>query len=468
MLTTSAAFYFLATFYYRRKILTSIKLKINILLIFFFANLPSALFPQVSDTLFFSGEYSVKVDSIKIEGNAVTKPDVILRELTFGPGDFVTPKIISYNVDRVYSLGIFTRVNLIPYRYNKTNIVLIKVEESWYIYPLPFVEFQDRDWKKISYGLNILVRNFRGENETVRATAALGYDPKLMLYYDHPYFIRSQSIYFTAGLNYQNAKNKSSLANQLYGGDFNQKFITGSVDLGKRFGLFNKLDLYVGYNYVESPVYIKGISASDGRIDRQFSLGASYQFDTRDLAQFPGTGTYLYANLQLNGFGMNNISYQIANLDIRKYFTLWNSLISKFRFATRMTFGRLVPYYDFSYFGYNERIRGYFTHEMEGNNSYFGSAELNYPIIKDLNISFDFLPVIPRSLLTYRFAMYVELFTDTGVTTLWGQPLSIKNFNTGYGTGIVFLILPYSQLRTEIAFNEFGQSQFILGLGTSF
>ncbi len=442
-----------------------IKYLLTILLVSFFSNI---LLSKSIDTTYYSGNYSIKIDTIKIVGNVITDPNVITRELTFSTGDTVTTKIIDYNLNRVYSLGIFTHVEMIPFNYTGKNILTIFVEESWYIYPIPFVEFQDRDWQKISYGLNVMIRNFRGENETLRATAAFGYDPKFIIYYDRPYLIKKQSIYLTLELAYQNAKNKSSFAQNIIGGDFNQKFITVSIDLGKRFNLFNRFDLFFSYDYVENPVFIKGISASNGRIDRQVSIGASYTFDTRDLFQFPSTGTYAFTSFQLTGLGMDDINYQVANLDFRKYFLLWDGLRLKWRFATRLTFGKLVPFYDFSFFGYQERIRGYFTTEMEGNDSYFSSLEMNYPIIKDINIDFDFLPLIPKSLVSYRFAMYLELFTDTGATRLWGQQLGIKNFYTGYGTGLIFLVLPYSQLRTEFAFNEYGHSQFILGLGLSF
>ncbi len=425
-------------------------------------------FCRSMDTVYYHGNYAIKIDSIQIEGNKITDPDVITRELTFGVGDTLTPKIAEYNSNRIYSLGIFTWVSLIPYRVGNENFLLIFVSESWYIYPIPFLEFQDKDWKKISYGLDFVVRNFRGENETLRAIAAFGYDPKLILEYNRPYIIRSQEIYLDMEVYYQNAKNKSENAFNLYGKDFNQKFIGGYIDLGKRFNLFNRFDLQVGYDYVENPVFIKGISASNNRIDRQYSLGASYSYDTRDLTQFPAVGTYANASYFFEGLGLNDINYQIANIDLRKYFVIGDDLRFKFRLATRMTFGKLVPYYNYSYFGYDERIRGYFNKEMEGNNLYFGSVEFNYPLIKDLNINFDFVPIIPKSLLTYRFAVYAELFSDTGTVTNWGQPLSIRHLYSGYGTGLIFLVLPYNLLRLEYAFNDLGQPQFILGLGLSF
>ncbi|MDR3626208.1 MAG: BamA/TamA family outer membrane protein [Ignavibacteriaceae bacterium] len=435
-----------------------------ILLLFTAAN----SFSQVSDSLLYTGKYSIKVDSIKLVGNKITVPDVVMRELTFSPGDTVNPKTLEYNSNRVFSLGIFTVVNFIPYRMNNCNYVLIYVEESWYIYPIPFVDLQDKDWQKISYGVNLMLRNFRGQNETLKATAEFGYDPKFMIYYNRPYFVREQDIDLTVQLYYQNAINKSTIAKELYGGDFNQKFINGSIDFGKRLNLFNRIDLSVGYDYVDNPVYIKGVSASNGRIDRQISTGLSYTYDTRDLAQFPGRGAYGFANLQFSGLGIDNIDYQAFNIDLRKYFELDSGLRFKCRVASRMTFGRLVPYYDYSYFGYGERIRGYYNTEMEGNSYYIGSVELNYPIIKDVEIGFNFVPVIPKSLLTYRFAMYAELFTDSGVTRMWGQRININDLNTGYGAGLVFLVLPYSQLRIEYAFNNYGHSQFIFGLGTSF
>lgn len=442
-----------------------IKYFITILL---FSLISIKIFSQTEDTTYFKGNYSIKIDSIKIGGIKITDPEVILRELTFSIGDTVTSKIVNYNLNRIYSLGIFTHVKMIPFSYKEKNILIISVEESWYIYPIPFVEFQDKDWQKISYGLNLMIRNFRGENETLRATASFGYDPKFIIYYDRPYFIKKQSIYLTLELAYQNSKNKSYLAQNIYGGDFNQKFITGTIDLGKRFNLFNRFDIFFGYDYIENPVFIKGISASDNRIDRQILLGASYTFDTRDLFQFPSTGTYFYTDFQFKGLGMENINYQVADLDLRKYFLLLDDLRLKWRFSTRLTFGKLVPYYDYSYFGYQERIRGYFTTEMEGNDLYLSSLEINYPIIKDINLDFNFLPIIPESLLSYRFAVYLELFMDTGTTRFWGQSLSIKNLYSGYGTGLVFLILPYSELRTEFAINDYGHSQFILGLGLSF
>ncbi len=423
---------------------------------------------QANDTLFYSGKFSVKVDSIIVLGNRKTDTKVIKRELTFGINDKVDPEILSYNRERIYSLGIFTRVTVLAEKINTENCVVIEVEESWYIYPIPFVELRDQDWEKISYGMDLGLRNLGGENETMQVRMGLGYDPVILFHYNYPYLFEKAATDLTFDIAYQKVKNKSVIAEYLYRGDFNQKDYSASIDLGKRFGLFNRMDFLLGYTYVETPFYITGINASRGRIDRTLSFGISYTHDTRDLAQFPSKGLYTKADLMLMGFGIDGTNYRIADIDFREYRILFSDLRAKWRFAGRFTFGGLVPYYNYSYLGYNERIRGYFNTEMEGNDSYLGSLEFNYPLLKDMNIDLGFVPVVPKELLSYRIALYLELFCDTGTTLMRGQSFSTKYLYTGYGTGLTFLILPYNILRIEYALNDIGKSEWIFGLGISF
>ncbi len=430
--------------------------------------LSTQTYSQQIDSSVYRGDYSIRIDSIVITGNKITNPDVILRELTFSSKDTVNKKIILYNQDRIFSLGIFTRVNLIPVRQDSLNFLYIIVDESWYIYPLPFAQIVDKDWGKISYGFYLFIRNFRGENETLYATAAFGYDPFLNISYNRPYLFRSQNIYFNMQLSYQNSVNKSQFAEQLYGSSFKQKFINGLVSFAKRIGIYNKINVDFGYEYVESPTNIIGITASGQRIDHQFSIAAGYQLDTRDLAQFPSSGYYILTNFSFNGLGYDGINYHILNLDFRDYKKIFNNLIIKWRIASRITFGKIVPYYDYSFFGYGQRIRGYFSQKFEGNDSYLSSLEINYPVLKNMDMSLKFIPLIPKSLLSFRFGIYGELFGDAGAVRQSGQNLSFNDFNPGYGGGLIFLFLPYNILRLEYAFNPYHHSEVIADIGISF
>ncbi|MFZ0452303.1 MAG: BamA/TamA family outer membrane protein [Ignavibacteriaceae bacterium] len=421
-----------------------------------------------SDSTIYKGKYFVKIDSFEIKGNKITEDDIILRELTFSKGDTVSNNNIEYDRERIFSLGIFTKVQLYVKRVDEKNILVIDVEESWYIYPIPFVELQDRDWKKFSYGIDVVIQNFRGRNELLQARGSLGYDPSIRLSYYKPEIIKGSDIFFNSILSYSNVKNKSVIAEYKYGGQFDQKIFTGLITIGKRFGNFHRFGVDLGYEYVASPVFLKGISASNERIDRMPVVGATYSYDSRDLAQFPKNGIYALADIQFKGLGLNNIKYQVATIDFREYRPVFDDLYFKWRFASRIAFGNLVPYYDFSFLGYQERIRGHFNDIQEGNYYYLGSAEFYYPLIKDINIALDFIPLLPKSLLTYRIALYSELFGDAGVAKLRHQKLNINDFQSGYGLGLTFLILPYNLVRFEFALNEYNKGEFIFDLGLSF
>ena len=437
------------------------------LLILFFIS-SSLIYSQNSDTTYYSGNYSFVVDSINVIGNDKTEEEIILKELTFQKGDIVTPNVIKYNKERIFSLRIFTNVDLISFQKNNKNIISINVKESWYLYPVPFLKIKENDWDKLSYGLALLVFNFRGRNETIIFSGALGFDPSLRLSYRIPYIDYKNDISLNTSLGFQKIKNKSHIAKSLFGGDFDQKVYSVDITLGKRLSTFNNIDFTASFASIESPTFIKGVSASDSRIDNLFSLAFNYTFDNRDLKQFPSEGIFASSLFQLKGLGIDGIEYQVLNLDIRKYLKLNDDLILKGRIASRFTFGEIVPYYDNSFLGFNERIRGHFREELEGRNSYIGLLEMGYPLLKDINLDLDFIPLIPKSLLKYRFAIYLQLFTDTGLTQNKNESLALNKLNTGYGVGLTFLFLPYNVIRLERAWDEFGNPEWIFNVGVSF
>ena len=59
-------------------------------------------------------------------------------------------------------------------------------------------------------------------------------------------------------LAYHDTRNISSVAKYLYGGDFNQKFVSAGIGIGKRLGLFQKAGISLNYNYIQSPSLYKG------------------------------------------------------------------------------------------------------------------------------------------------------------------------------------------------------------------
>ena len=182
-----------------------------------------------SDTLFYQGDYRIVIDSIEVTGNEITKEFVILRELTVGVGDTLTPEIASYDRERVYSLRIFNDVTMQPFYFEGKNILLIVVEESWYIYPIPILVLKDKDWSKISYGMSLSWLNFRGRNERITGIVTFGYDPSFGFRYFNPNLAYNQNLNFQTNVAYTTVTNRSIEAEDLYGSQFKQETFTSEI-----------------------------------------------------------------------------------------------------------------------------------------------------------------------------------------------------------------------------------------------
>ncbi len=447
-------------------------LKIKTKVIIVFAQIvivfSAVVFPQSADTLFSSELYPFIVDSISLSGNETTEDFIILRELNFSIGDTLTQSNIIYNRERVYSLGIFNHVYFVPTIVDTRRILTIVVEEGWYIYPIPLIEAKENDLNKLSYGMFLRIKNFRGRNEDLTAAFALGYDPTFYLSYYNPNIIGKENLFIRSTINYSDITNKSPSAEELYGSSFSQTLIGARLIIGKRFGLFNRLYINSGYSYIETPFYITGINASADRIDNLVDLGIGFEHDTRDLAQFPRNGIYSSLSYSMKGLGFDDISYSVAWIDFREYRKIFDGLVGKWRIASRFTFGENVPYYDYSILGTDEKIRGHYFEKYEGRDYYLASTEFYYPIIEELNIDLTFIPIIPDQLLSYRIGFYTQIFAETGLAKYKDESFAINKFYSGYGLGLTFLLLPYQVFRVEVAFNEKFESQLILDLGVSF
>ena len=94
--------------------------------------------------------------------------------------------------------------------------------------------------------------------------------------------------------------------------------------------------------------------------------------------------------------------------------------------------------------------------------------EIRIPLIPVKYFSYN-LPLIPEQYLAnLKFGLYLELFTDTGITWSRSEEYCIKNYHTGFGWGLHFRIPYVEVLRIDHAFNKDFEGQFIVEVGTAF
>ena len=410
----------------------------------------------------------VKIDSIEIRGNETTEEFIILRELTFKVGDTIDSTQIHFNRERIFSLAIFNRVELFVVNKESKNVLVIDVTEAWYLYPIPFWYTQGNSIKKLTYGIDFLIKNFRGRNEILHATFGLGYDKYFSLKYENPALLHAEDVGFSVSAGYTNFNNRNEQAEQLNGGSFSYRVIHGSIGIWKRINQFNLIGGSLSFNYWEAKTKpIGAITASGKLIDHLPSLGLYYNYDSRDLKLYSQDGIYSFINYLHRGFGVDNISYNILEVDLRGYQALVGELSSKLRLFHKRAFGRHVPFYDYAYLGYSEKIRGHNIDFVEGHNSILTSVELSYPLLDEWNMSIK-LPLIPRSLTSARIGIRFNIFADAGTVFENSQSLILSKFHSGYGFGLTILFLPYNAFRLEYAINELGKGEVVFATGFSF
>jgi outer membrane protein assembly factor BamA len=409
-----------------------------------------------------------RIDSIKIKGNNTTKDYVILRELTFKEGDTVSTRTLEFNRERVFSLGLFNDVRIALEKGVNGSKAVIEVEESWYIYPIPFLRFKDGESSKSSYGVNLLYRNFLGRDETIRANLAFGYDPSFTFNYNIPVLFSSKKLGLGFLFNYSTFVNKTNEGIRLNNGDYDYKGVISRVYLNYRMNQFNLLVTTIGYEYFEAPEKkFKSITASDGRIDRFPMAGIDYIYDSRDLKQYAAEGTFFNFGAFHKGFGVNNINYNILDVDLREYQHLIDDLTWKGRFTSRTMVGENLPLYDYSLLGYDETIRGASKKKFDGKTYILTSTELSYPLVKEWDMKLK-LPLLPESLTSARIGIQFTLFADAGSAFDDFSDFSYHNFTYGWGFGINFLILPYNGFRIEYAFDKNMKGEVLIASGFSF
>jgi outer membrane protein assembly factor BamA len=405
------------------------------------------------------------IDTIFVTGNEKTKAYVILDEMTLKSGSLATLGAIEFDRNRIYSLGLFTRVDILYDTLNGTRFLDVDVSERWYLIPLPIFGFRDGDAKKAFYGGGVLHNNFRGRNQKLFGSVVFGYDPALSLSFFDPLLDRENRLYFSANASYSRVKNKSSLAS-LLSGDFDERHYDINVTLGRRPSLYQTVGFNVGYQIVEVPNYMPGRTISTDGTDRFIYGSLNYTYDSRDLREYASTGQLVYAYATKLGFGESDVNFARFGVDIRRYVLLPMDLTFAARVQGTIVSGGPVPTYAHVFFGYGERIRGYFKTVFEGENLVGTTVELHYPLLKPRTINFSAVP-LPPEFSVWRFGINLALFADAGVTWFRGEKIQLDSFASGYGMGVHFL-LPYSIiLRTEYAWNEYFKGQFIVDFRAS-
>jgi len=174
--------------------------------------------------LFFSNLVSaqIKISSIQIEGNKRTKPYIILRELLYHEGDILPKDSLAIadtiSQQQLFNTALFEQVTVYSSYLDSTQVVIkIQVRERWYLFPIPYFKWVDRNFNqwwneqnrsldRVNYGLNLRQGNVTGNNDKLNAAFVAGYTRQSNFRYQIPFI--DKKLRYGLAFGWQNATQK--------------------------------------------------------------------------------------------------------------------------------------------------------------------------------------------------------------------------------------------------------------------
>lgn len=429
---------------------------------------------------------TVTLKRIIIEGCSITRTSIVLRELSIHEGQLI-PKdslaaIEKENKLRLFNLQLFNEVDQQFEIVSADSITWhIRVKERWYIIPTGIVQFADRnintwwvdqhhDWQRVSAGLIITDKNFRGNLETLALTAQAGYTQRLGLSYMRPYVNKDQTR--GAGFWVMAARSRQAYYTTLndklvFAGNYSGPVIWQQAEGGLSFmyrpGYAHRHLLQAGYKQYKvsdtivslNPDYYEGKS----NVARFMELNYRYEYNGTDNWNYSLKGEKLVTTAVVRA-GFEGLTFQsFVNVEagiFRNPLPGW--------YVSAIGRGRLMypqdqPYYFRGGLGtQTDYVRGYEYYVADGYN--YGVLRLD--VKRELFNNTYSLPVKYFTAIPVR--IYPKIFFDMGYNN---SPYAIGNRLSNIllysmGAGVDIVTLYDVKIRLEYARNHLGQNGLYL------
>jgi len=437
----------------------------------------------VSATSFAQEGSKLTIGSITIEGDKITHKPIILREIEFAEGDVMTEKELDEKIKKsrqnLLNRSLFNFVTISKdYKQDVCNI-LVSVVERWYIWPVPIVEYADRnfnvwwetkDVNRLDYGVDLRVENFRGRMENLNIIVKGGYDQLVLLKWQIPYLTKDQILgmgfeggyqfnhevaYATEFNGYKFFKTDNSYARKL-------GFASANLTFRPKFNFLHQVGVsFLNLNIADS-VLLLNPNYTHGETEYNFfSLTYIYKHDFRDYKPYPITGYYFDFRFTKNGLGIlsSDINQFTFDVSIDHYFKIWKRWSFAYGFSGRMTLtDNFQPYFLAGGIGLTGmEVRGYELSLINGQNIGIMKSNLKFTIIPKTNLNIKWIKTEKFSKLFY--SLHANLFFDMGYAQdrFWNQNNPLNNqLLWGTGLGIDFVTYYDMVLRFEYAINKQG------------
>ncbi|MCH2021385.1 MAG: BamA/TamA family outer membrane protein [Saprospiraceae bacterium] len=435
------------------------------------------------------------IKTIAVEGNKKTQTNLIINELSFQEEDSLLLKdlmpALNKNKQLLINTVLFNEVEIKISKWEGLDVhILIKLKESWYIFPFPQFELADRNFnvwwtrhnrnfQRANIGLWLIWRNLTGYNDILKIVVQFGYTRKFEIDYTLPPMGRKRRFGFNVNTLYSDNKELAfnTINNKLaFYSDYNtperqfqrirarfRSYYRRTLYETQKFELnFLQLSISDSIALINPDFFLNG-----KQLQRSFNLKYTYTLDKRDIRAYPQKGYYFNVVLHKEGLGIFNDINQLqltANLSyfmpIGKRLSVGTNMKGRYSFIRSKT-----PYYNNRALGFKEDyIRGFQYYVINGQ---------DYLIIQtDINIKlFDFtIPLFKKVPISYLKGLPIKIHLRYHLDFGYVWDRYYMDLNTlgnsdliGTGIGIDLIFYTYNIIfQFEYTFNNNGEKGLYL------
>jgi len=443
--------------------------------------------------LFFSNLVSaqIKITSIKIEGNRRTKPYIILRELPYREGDIIPQDSIAIadtiSQQQLFNTALFEQVTVRSEMLDSLQLVVtIQVRERWYLFPIPYFKWVDRNFNqwwneqnrsldRVNYGLNLGQSNLTGNNDRLNAAFVTGYTRQSNFRYQIPFI--DKKLRYGVAFSWQNATQKeiniaTKLDKQVFYKTKNiiQEGYRANASLLYRPNLFERHSFQVGLGRNEisdsALLYQANYLPSHQKTFSYVDVALSFSRIRFDYNAYPtkgqSTDLILYQRFSKNS---NLSSVQFRKVLVRPFSK------SNFVFFESNSIVKFLPnqnYIDNKLLGYgNLQMNGLDYYVVDGTAASILKASFHHVLgsysVKNI--------LTPKRIPIIKYQFWLKAFTQLGYVYS-EKPLNSNRLNNTLlrtaGIGIDIVGIYDFVLKIDYSLNQLGDKGLYLRTGFNF
>ena len=379
------------------------------------------------------------IGSLIFEGNKITRERILLREMTFREGQSIPQEKLIQHLERskgnLWNLLLFNFVEIDTCQYEANVIdVVVRVTERWYVWPIPFVEFADRNlsewwetkrWDRLDYGSLVRWSNFRGVNEELTLHLRFGFNNRYELRYKIPYLDKAQKwgIIFKGGYEQSHEVAYATIDNKRVFYKNSKTHIRkesyGSITPSYRPNLYNLHKFEVAYTHAwvhDSVAILQPEYYGAGEnLSKYFSLEYWVVRDVTDYTDYPLKGYRIDFKIRKDGLRIFDSPVDIWSLEMEfaKYWQLHKRLYFSHGQKIKVSSTNGQAFSLQKGLGYeSDFMRGYELYVIDGQHYGLLKTALKFAILPMRKVKLKFLKSDKFN--TLPLAIYINANFDMG------------------------------------------------------